>query len=126
LPVRKRRQFVARAHKRRSCPRFSDENIRARRAGGEAVPLRHGWDEVLIVNQSINQSDDDIADNPGQASGPTRHYPPPGRRNAPPDDRLLRVIQYAAASRSITGASGILDRPVSLTRFALLPGRRRW
>jgi hypothetical protein len=29
----------------------------------------------------------------------SRHHPPPGRRLAPPDDRLQRVTQYAAASR---------------------------
>jgi hypothetical protein len=25
----------------------------------------------------------------------SRHRPPPGRRNAPPDDRLQRTIQYS-------------------------------
>jgi hypothetical protein len=29
------------------------------------------------------------------ARAPARHRPSPGRRNAPPDDRLLRVIQYS-------------------------------
>src|ERR1700686_455615 len=27
-----------------------------------------------------------------------RHHPPPGRRNAPPDNRLQRVIQYSRDS----------------------------
>jgi len=31
----------------------------------------------------------------GYVSG--RHHPPPGRRIAPPDDRLQRMIQYSEA-----------------------------
>jgi hypothetical protein len=42
----------------------------------------------------------------------SRHAPPPGLASGEPDDRLRRGIQYAAASRSNTGVSGILDRPV--------------
>ena len=30
------------------------------------------------------------------------HHPPPGRRNAPPDDRLQRVIQYSRDGRDST------------------------
>jgi len=50
LPLRKRRHFVARARNAEAVGDFI-ENIRARRAGGEAVPLRGGW-EVLIVDRS--------------------------------------------------------------------------
>jgi hypothetical protein len=50
LPLRKRRHFVARAPDAEAVRDFI-ENIRAPRAGGEAVPLRGGW-EVLIVDQS--------------------------------------------------------------------------
>jgi bacterioferritin len=35
------------------------------------------------------------------------HHPPPGRRNAPPDDRLQRVIQY---SRDVSGRAERLRR----------------
>jgi hypothetical protein len=41
-----------------------------------------------------------------------RHHPPPGLACGEPDDRLQRVIQYAAASRFHRSFSGILDRPV--------------
>jgi hypothetical protein len=41
-----------------------------------------------------------------------RHSPPTGLAFGEPDDRLLRGIQYAAASPFITDVSGILDRPV--------------
>jgi hypothetical protein len=37
---------------------------------------------------------------------------------APPDDRLRRGIQYSAASERKHTASGILDRPPSLTMTA--------
>jgi len=77
--VAKAAPFCRARAQRRSCPRFSDENIRARRAGGETVPLRHGWDEVPIVNQS----DDEFADIVGRRVSPTRHHP------------RMRVIQYS-------------------------------
>src|ERR1700692_5120344 len=38
--------------------------------------------------------------------------PPPGLAFGEPDDRLQRVIQYAAASRLMTGVCGILGRLV--------------
>jgi hypothetical protein len=41
-----------------------------------------------------------------------RHHPPPGRRNAPPDDRLKRMIQYSAAVVPDHWLPGVLDRPV--------------
>jgi hypothetical protein len=59
----------------------------------------------------------------GCASNLSCHRPPPGRRDAPPDDRLQRVIQYAAASRLITSASGILDHPLSRVTTAVIAGR---
>jgi hypothetical protein len=40
------------------------------------------------------------------------HHPPPGLAFGEPDGGLQRMIQYAAASRSIATAYGILDRPV--------------
>jgi hypothetical protein len=40
------------------------------------------------------------------------HHPPTGRRKAPPDNRLRRVIQYAAAFLIDHGGRGALDRPV--------------
>jgi hypothetical protein len=42
----------------------------------------------------------------------TRHHPPPGWRNAPPDDRLRRVIQLPEAPVNESRGRGVLDRPV--------------
>jgi hypothetical protein len=39
------------------------------------------------------------------AATPGCHHPPPGRRNAPPDDRLQRMIQYSR------DASDGIERP---------------
>src|SRR5258708_3886609 len=44
------------------------------------------------------------------SSTTARHTPPPGLAFGEPDDRLQQGIQYAAASRLIISASGILDR----------------
>src|ERR1700694_3976011 len=46
------------------------------------------------------------------------HYPPPGRRDAPPDDRLQRVIQYSRDSATKSRGHSVLDAPLSrgLTR----------
>jgi hypothetical protein len=41
-----------------------------------------------------------------------RHHPPPGRRNAPPDDKLQPMIQYAAALVLDHRRPGVPDRPV--------------
>jgi hypothetical protein len=40
------------------------------------------------------------------------HHPPSGRRGAPPDDRLQRMIQYAAAFMIDHDRHGVLGRPV--------------
>jgi hypothetical protein len=40
-----------------------------------------------------------------------RHHPPPGRRNAPPDDKLQRMIQYARVSLMELKGCGLLDTP---------------
>jgi hypothetical protein len=40
-----------------------------------------------------------------------RHRPPPGRRNAPPDDRLHRAIQYSETSVIERTSCGVLDTP---------------
>jgi hypothetical protein len=42
----------------------------------------------------------------------TRHRPPPGRREAPPDDRLRRAIQYSKGADDKSRSRGLLDRPV--------------
>jgi hypothetical protein len=41
-----------------------------------------------------------------------RRHPPPGRRHAPPDDRLQRMIQYSATFMLTHRRSAILGRPV--------------
>jgi hypothetical protein len=41
-----------------------------------------------------------------------RRHPPPGRRSAPPDDRLQRMIQYAAAVLLDHRRLEVLDRQV--------------
>jgi hypothetical protein len=40
------------------------------------------------------------------------HHPPPGRRNAPPDDRLQRMIQYSRDGCVESRGRGVLDAPV--------------
>jgi hypothetical protein len=39
----------------------------------------------------------------------SRHHPPPGRRNAPPDGRLQRMIQYSETLGMETRGRGVLD-----------------
>jgi hypothetical protein len=39
------------------------------------------------------------------------HRPPPGRRSAPPDDRLQRAIQYSEPSAIELKSRGVLDTP---------------
>ncbi|SHK19837.1 hypothetical protein SAMN05444159_2679 [Bradyrhizobium lablabi] len=41
------------------------------------------------------------------------HRPPPGRRNAPPDDRLRRTIQYSRDASDERRGRGVLDAPPS-------------
>jgi hypothetical protein len=50
----------------------------------------------------------------------SRHRPPPGRRFAPPDDRLRRATQYSEASMMDSKGRGVLDTPLSwsMTVFA--------
>jgi hypothetical protein len=43
----------------------------------------------------------------------SRHRPPPGRRIAPPDDRLRRAIQYPRAVVMESRGRGVLDTPLS-------------
>jgi len=40
-----------------------------------------------------------------------RHRPPPGRRIAPPDDRLRRAIQYSETSVMESKSCGVPDTP---------------
>ncbi len=49
-----------------------------------------------------------------------RHRPPPGRRNAPPDDRLQRAIQYSETVVVDPRSRGVLDTPHArgMTAFA--------
>jgi hypothetical protein len=58
-----------------------------------------------------------------------RHTPPPGLAFGGPDDRLLRGIQYAAASRFYHRLLGILDHPLSrmmmTVAFANTPSHSR-
>jgi hypothetical protein len=49
------------------------------------------------------------------APHPQRHRPPPGRRVAPPDDRLQRAIQYSEASVIESRSRSVLDTPRSMT-----------
>jgi hypothetical protein len=49
------------------------------------------------------------------APHPQRHRPPPGRRVAPPDDRLQRAIQYSEASVTESRSRSVLDTPRSMT-----------
>jgi hypothetical protein len=55
---------------------------------------------------------------------PTRHRPPPGRRIAPPDDRLQRTIQYSEALLIEPRSHGVLDTPHArgMTIFVTLRG----
>jgi hypothetical protein len=41
-----------------------------------------------------------------------RHHPPPGRRIAPPDDRLQRAIQYSEAPMMQSRTRSVLDTPL--------------
>ncbi len=107
LPLRKRRQFVARVRNAEAV-RVSLTETSARDA--PAVKRYRCAMAGTRCRSSISQSDDDIADIPDKQVAPLVIA------------RERGLIQYAVASRLITGASGILDRPVSLTRFALLPG----
>src|ERR1700680_2941028 len=47
------------------------------------------------------------------------HHPPPGRRGAPPDDRLQRVIQYSGAPVTESKSCGVRDTPLSRSMTAL-------
>ena len=54
-----------------------------------------------------------------------RHRPPPGRRFAPPDDRLRRAIQYSETLAIEPKGCGVLDTPLEPV-IGLAEGETRW
>jgi hypothetical protein len=54
-----------------------------------------------------------------------RHRPPPGRRIAPPDDRLRRAIKYSEALAIEPKGRGVLDTPLEPV-IGLAEGETRW
>jgi hypothetical protein len=55
----------------------------------------------------------------------SRHRPPPGRRIAPPDDRLRRAIQYSETPMMESRGRGVLDTPLSRSMTALFGAARQ-
>ena len=55
----------------------------------------------------------------------SRRRPPPGRRIAPPDDRLQRAIQYSETSMMEPESCGVLDTPLEPV-VGLAEGETRW